>query len=122
MSLCSVGGLVGVYVCVCRRVSRGICLCVCRRVSRGICLSVCVVDLEYIEGLLVTGQEWLVNLLKAFHLGNLAAFHDLRPFWEKQNDLLLKEGKLEEKIRLLCLMEVTHELVVQYISCDCVCV
>ena len=59
-----------------------------------------------LEGLTATGQEWLVNLLKAFHLGNLRAFYELKPFWAKQNDLLLNERKLEEKIRLLCLMEV----------------
>ena len=47
-------------------------------------------------------------MLKAFHLGDLKTFYELKPSWEKQNDLLLNQQKLEEKIRLLCLMEVSN--------------
>ena len=53
-----------------------------------------------------TGEGWLVEMLKAFNLGNLRVFYELKPYWEKQNDLLMNQHKLEEKIRLLCLMEV----------------
>ncbi|KXJ14016.1 26S proteasome non-ATPase regulatory subunit 13 [Exaiptasia diaphana] len=60
--------------------------------------------LKYIKG---TEHNWLVDLLYAFNSGNLKKFEDLRPYWSKQPDMLKNEKALQQKIRLLCLMELT---------------
>ncbi|XP_065834428.1 26S proteasome non-ATPase regulatory subunit 13-like [Oscarella lobularis] len=54
-----------------------------------------------------TEHQWLVDLLYAFNSGSLPKFYELRPRWESQHDLVQSEAKLLEKIRLLCIMELT---------------
>ncbi|MCL4122953.1 UNVERIFIED_CONTAM: hypothetical protein GTU68_019477 [Idotea baltica] len=53
--------------------------------------------------------EWLMALLLAFNEGNIAKFEAMRAQWSTQADLVAKEIQLREKIRLLCLMEMTFK-------------
>jgi 26S proteasome regulatory subunit N9 len=52
-------------------------------------------------------QKWLVDLLFAFNSGNIQKFEQLRPYWEKQPDLAVREAEMRRKIALLGLMEMT---------------
>ena len=52
-------------------------------------------------------MEWLNDLLFVFNEGNISKFEAMKPQWSTQGDLLTKENQLREKIRLLCLMEVS---------------
>ncbi|XP_068211143.1 26S proteasome non-ATPase regulatory subunit 13 [Palaemon carinicauda] len=54
-------------------------------------------------------SEWLLELLLVFNQGNIRKFESMRPQWSTQLDLVTKENQLREKIRLLCLMEMTFQ-------------
>ncbi|XP_019634907.1 PREDICTED: 26S proteasome non-ATPase regulatory subunit 13-like [Branchiostoma belcheri] len=60
-----------------------------------------------LDSLRNTDKQWLVDLLYAFNAGNLAAIEKLRPKWQAQPDLAANELSLQQKVRLLCLMEMT---------------
>ncbi|XP_071528008.1 26S proteasome non-ATPase regulatory subunit 13 [Panulirus ornatus] len=62
--------------------------------------------LETLKG---SSSEWLMDLLLAFNQGNISKFEAMKPQWSTQPDLLAKENQLREKIRLLCLMEMTFQ-------------
>ena len=55
-----------------------------------------------------TPNEWVLNMLDAFNIGDIRMFESLADKWKTQPDLLTKETQLREKIRLLCLMEVRY--------------
>ena len=59
-----------------------------------------------LEGLKLSENAWLIEMLQAFNEGDLAKFDRLKPLWSQQADLVANQDKLESKIRLLCLMEV----------------
>ncbi|CAL4247727.1 unnamed protein product, partial [Meganyctiphanes norvegica] len=56
-----------------------------------------------------SSSEWLLDLLYAFNEGNITKFESMKTQWSTQPDLLTKENHLREKIRLLCLMEMTFK-------------
>lgn len=62
--------------------------------------------LETLKG---SSSEWLLELLLVFNQGNIRKFESMRPQWSTQLDLVTKENQLREKIRLLCLMEMTFQ-------------
>lgn len=62
-----------------------------------------------LESLKGTSNEWLMKLLFAFNAGDIATFESMKAQWGAQPDLLAKETELREKIRLLCLMEMTFK-------------
>ncbi|KAF2368925.1 Proteasome component (PCI) domain [Trinorchestia longiramus] len=62
-----------------------------------------------LEALKGTSMEWLMRLLLAFNAGDINTFESMKPLWSTQPDLLTKEIELREKIRLLCLMEMTFK-------------
>ncbi|KAK7068032.1 26S proteasome non-ATPase regulatory subunit 13 [Halocaridina rubra] len=62
--------------------------------------------LETLKG---STSDWLLELLYVFNQGNISKFESMRPQWSTQMDLLAKESQLREKIRLLCLMEMTFQ-------------
>ncbi|KAB7508169.1 26S proteasome non-ATPase regulatory subunit 13 [Armadillidium nasatum] len=62
-----------------------------------------------LESLKSSSGEWLMELLYAFNEGNLSKFESMRTQWSTQPDLVAKEIQLREKIRLLCLMEMTFK-------------
>ncbi|KAG7163682.1 26S proteasome non-ATPase regulatory subunit 13-like [Homarus americanus] len=62
-----------------------------------------------LEALKGSSSEWLLELLFAFNQGNISKFETMKPQWSTQPDLLAKENQLREKIRLLCLMEMTFQ-------------
>lgn len=62
-----------------------------------------------LEALKGSSSEWLRDLLLAFNEGNIDKFEAMKSQWSTQPDLLAKENQLREKIRLLCLMEMTFQ-------------
>uniref|UniRef100_A0A914XAP8 26S proteasome non-ATPase regulatory subunit 13 n=1 Tax=Plectus sambesii TaxID=2011161 RepID=A0A914XAP8_9BILA len=60
-----------------------------------------------LESLRDTPEKWLVEMLYAFNSGNLAEFHKHKGTWSEWDDLKKHQALLEEKIRLLCLMEIS---------------
>lgn len=56
-----------------------------------------------------TENEWLMELLKAFNVGDIKKFNEMKTIWSKIPDLLAQEIKLRQKISLLCLMEMTFK-------------
>ncbi|XP_076054703.1 regulatory particle non-ATPase 9 [Oratosquilla oratoria] len=62
-----------------------------------------------LESLKGTSQEWLIELLYVYNGGNIQKFESMKPQWSTQPDLLARENKMREKIRLLCLMEMTFK-------------
>jgi len=56
-----------------------------------------------------TPNEWVLNMLDAFNIGDIRMFESLADKWKTQPDLLTKETQLREKIRLLCLMEMAFK-------------
>merc|ERR1719239_332348 len=56
-----------------------------------------------------TPNEWLMDLLFSFNCGDINAFEKMAPQWKTQPDLRSQETQLREKIRLLCLMEMTFK-------------
>ncbi|KAK4294755.1 hypothetical protein Pmani_032638 [Petrolisthes manimaculis] len=53
------------------------------------------------------GCGWLLELLITFNQGDINKFESSKQKWSSQPDLLARETHLREKIRLLCLMEMT---------------
>ncbi|EDV94979.1 26S proteasome non-ATPase regulatory subunit 13 [Drosophila grimshawi] len=62
-----------------------------------------------LESLQNTENEWLVELLKAFNMGDINKFNAMKKIWSKIPDLAAQEVKLRQKISLLCLMEMTFK-------------
>jgi len=64
-----------------------------------------------LESLKGTDKEWLVNLLYVVNCGDLAKFSGMKVQIAKSNDLTKQQNlvNLENKIRLLCLMEMTFK-------------
>lgn len=60
-----------------------------------------------LESMKGSSNDWLLQLLFAFNAGDIATFESMKTQWSSQPDLLAKETQLREKIRLLCLMEMT---------------
>nr|CAG4638441.1 EOG090X05V9 [Cyclestheria hislopi] len=54
-------------------------------------------------------EKWLVDLLFVMNSGDIAGFHQLKPKWSTQADLLSKERAILQKITLLALMEMTFK-------------
>ncbi|CAO2043555.1 unnamed protein product [Urochloa humidicola] len=63
-----------------------------------------------IHGLLGTQAEWIFHMLSAFNSGNIALYQELckahNSALSAQPALVQNEGKLLEKINILCLMEI----------------
>uniref|UniRef100_A0A669DVH1 26S proteasome non-ATPase regulatory subunit 13 n=1 Tax=Oreochromis niloticus TaxID=8128 RepID=A0A669DVH1_ORENI len=59
-----------------------------------------------LESLRNTDKQWLIDTLYAFNAGNVEKFQSLKSAWGQQPDLASQEGKLMQKIQLLCVMEV----------------
>ena len=54
-------------------------------------------------------KQWLVDLVFAFNSGNLGRFDQLRTHWQAQPDLAMHSVQMQQKISLLCLMEMTFK-------------
>ena len=52
-----------------------------------------------------TREQWLIDLLEAFNVGDVEKFESLRTHWQVQPDLRMAENILKRKINLLCLMD-----------------
>jgi 26S proteasome regulatory subunit N9 len=63
-----------------------------------------------LESLKTQEQKWLVDLLFVMNSGDIAGFHQLKPKWSTQPDLLANERLILQKITLLALMEVCTQL------------
>ena len=50
-------------------------------------------------------EQWLIDLLEAFNIGDVEKFETLRTHWQVQPDLRMAEQILRRKINLLCLMD-----------------
>uniref|UniRef100_A0A914ZN95 26S proteasome non-ATPase regulatory subunit 13 n=2 Tax=Parascaris univalens TaxID=6257 RepID=A0A914ZN95_PARUN len=59
--------------------------------------------LKALEG---THEKWLVDVLFAFNAGDLNRFKRYKPQWSEWDDIKKHTDFLEDKIRLLCLMEI----------------
>jgi len=62
-----------------------------------------------LESLKTQEQKWLVDLLFVMNSGDIAGFHQLKPKWSTQPDLLANERLILQKITLLALMEMTFK-------------
>jgi len=62
-----------------------------------------------LESLKGTQHGWLIELLYAFNSGDLAKFEELKRHWQQQADLNRSYKNLQQKISLLCLMELTFK-------------
>jgi 26S proteasome regulatory subunit N9 len=52
-----------------------------------------------------TREQWLIDLLQAFNIGDVEKYEALRSVWQIQPDLRMAETILKRKITLLCLMD-----------------
>lgn len=52
-----------------------------------------------------TREQWLIDLLQAFNVGNVDKYETLKSYWQTQPDLRKAEKILEKKLTLLCLMD-----------------
>ncbi|KAE9552068.1 hypothetical protein FO519_004725 [Halicephalobus sp. NKZ332] len=59
-----------------------------------------------LESLKGTNEQWLVDVLFAFNSGNLVKFREYESKWGAWADMKTNRNDLENKIRLLCLMEI----------------
>ncbi|VDM95421.1 unnamed protein product [Thelazia callipaeda] len=59
--------------------------------------------LKSLEG---TREKWIIDVLYAFNAGDLNKFNEYHPQWSEWDDLKDHQDVLEEKIRLLSLMEI----------------
>lgn len=57
------------------------------------------------EALKNTREQWLIDLLQAFNVGDVEKFEALQPVWQGQPDLRMADALLKRKITLLCLMD-----------------
>ncbi|XP_014255171.1 26S proteasome non-ATPase regulatory subunit 13-like [Cimex lectularius] len=62
-----------------------------------------------LDSLTDTQYAWLIDLLYAFNSGDITKFETMKPKWSVTAALVEQEVKLKEKIRLLCLMEMTFK-------------
>nr|CAG4650144.1 EOG090X05V9 [Sida crystallina] len=62
-----------------------------------------------LESLKNQDEKWLVDLLFIMNAGDIAGFHQLKPKWSTQPDLVAKERFILQKITLLALMEMTFK-------------
>lgn len=58
-----------------------------------------------LDALKNTREQWLIDLLQAFNIGDVEKYEALKPVWQIQPDLRVAEGILKRKITLLCLMD-----------------
>ncbi|CAF0727860.1 unnamed protein product [Didymodactylos carnosus] len=58
-----------------------------------------------LEALKETREQWLIDLLQAFNIGDVDKYEQLSPICDVQPDLQKAEPTLKRKIRLLCLMD-----------------
>jgi len=58
-----------------------------------------------LEALRETREQWLIDLLQAFNVGDVEKFDQLSSVWQAQPDLRMAEATLKRKISLLCLMD-----------------
>jgi len=56
-----------------------------------------------------TEKSWLIDLLYAFNSGDIAKFKALNSVWQSQPDLVAHNLQMQQKISLLCLMEMTFK-------------
>ena len=59
-----------------------------------------------LESLKGTNEQWLVDVLFAFNAGDLLKFREYESKWGSWVDMKTNRNDLENKIRLLCLMEI----------------
>uniref|UniRef100_A0A7E4VK51 26S proteasome non-ATPase regulatory subunit 13 n=1 Tax=Panagrellus redivivus TaxID=6233 RepID=A0A7E4VK51_PANRE len=59
-----------------------------------------------LDALKGTAEHWLVDVLYSFNSGDLTKFREYEPKWSPWSDMRKRRDFLEEKIRLLCIMEV----------------
>jgi 26S proteasome regulatory subunit N9 len=58
-----------------------------------------------LDALKNTREQWLIDLLQAFNIGDVEKYEALRSVWQIQPDLRMAETILKRKITLLCLMD-----------------
>jgi 26S proteasome regulatory subunit N9 len=58
-----------------------------------------------LDALKDTREQWLIDLLQAFNIGDVDKYETLRSIWQVQPDLRMAEATLKRKITLLCLMD-----------------
>ncbi|UJR08176.1 hypothetical protein I4U23_012449 [Adineta vaga] len=58
-----------------------------------------------LDALKNTREQWLIDLLQAFNIGDVEKYEALKPVWQIQPDLRVAEEILKRKITLLCLMD-----------------
>ena len=58
-----------------------------------------------LDALRNTREQWLIDLLQAFNVGNVEKYEALKSYWHTQPDLRMAEKILQNKLTLLCLMD-----------------
>lgn len=58
-----------------------------------------------LDALKDTREQWLIDLLQAFNIGDVEKYEALKNVWQVQPDLRMAEPTLKRKITLLCLMD-----------------
>jgi 26S proteasome regulatory subunit N9 len=58
-----------------------------------------------LDALKNTREQWLIDLLQAFNIGDVEKYEALKSVWQVQPDLRMAETILKKKITLLCLMD-----------------
>lgn len=58
-----------------------------------------------LDALRNTREQWLIDLLQAFNVGNVEKYETLKSYWQTQPDLRMAEKILEKKLTLLSLMD-----------------
>jgi 26S proteasome regulatory subunit N9 len=58
-----------------------------------------------LDALKNTREQWLIDLLQAFNIGDVDQYESLKSIWQAQPDLRMAEKTLKRKITLLCLMD-----------------
>jgi 26S proteasome regulatory subunit N9 len=58
-----------------------------------------------LDALKDTREQWLIDLLQAFNIGDVEKYEALKPVWQVQPDLRVADATLKKKITLLCLMD-----------------
>jgi 26S proteasome regulatory subunit N9 len=58
-----------------------------------------------LDALKNTREQWLIDLLQAFNIGDVEKYEALKPVWQVQPDLRMADVILKRKITLLCLMD-----------------
>jgi 26S proteasome regulatory subunit N9 len=58
-----------------------------------------------LDALKDTREQWLIDLLQSFNIGDVEKYETLKSIWQVQPDLRMAEPILQRKINLLCLMD-----------------